>query len=85
MAFPAAQIAFDAIASLANVHYGFNVMELMKVDGMYSYARARNLDESFKFRKFDGFSEVNFNTPGPLGILMQGTNFLRVERKHPAL
>ena len=68
---PGGTDSFDAIA-MANVHYGFNVMELMKVDGMYSYARARNLDESFKFRKFDGF-EVNFNTPGPLGILMQGT------------
>jgi hypothetical protein len=63
--------SFDAIA-MANVHYGFNVMDLMKVEGMYSYARARNLDESFKFRKFDGV-EVNFNTPGPLGTLVQGT------------
>jgi hypothetical protein len=63
--------SFDAIAA-ANVHYGFNVADFMKIDGMYSYARARNLDESFKFRKFDGL-ELNFNTPGPLGILMQGT------------
>jgi hypothetical protein len=68
---PGGTDSFDAIA-MANVHYGFNLMELMKVDGMYSYARARNLDESFKFRKFDGF-EVNFNTPGPMGILVQGT------------
>ena len=68
---PGGTDSFDAIA-MANVHYGFNVMEFMKVDGMYSYARARNLDESFKFRKFDGF-EVNFNTPGPLGTLVQGT------------
>jgi hypothetical protein len=68
---PGGTDSFDAIA-MANVHYGFNVMELMKVDGMYSYARARNLDESFKFRKFDGF-EVNFNTPGPWGMLVQGT------------
>jgi hypothetical protein len=63
--------SFDAIA-MANVHYGFNVMDLVKVDGMYAYARARNLDESAQFRKFDGF-ELNFNTPGPLGSLMQGT------------
>ncbi len=62
---------FDAIA-MANVHYGFNVMDLVKVDGMYAYARARNLDESLRFRKFDGL-EVNFNTPGPLGTLLQGT------------
>ncbi|MGH9494084.1 MAG: hypothetical protein ACRD3B_03735 [Candidatus Sulfotelmatobacter sp.] len=62
---------FDALA-MANVHYGFNVMDLVKVDGMYAYARARNLDESLKYRKFDGL-ELNFNTPGPLGTLMQGT------------
>ena len=63
--------SFDAIA-MANVHYGFNVMDLVKVDGMYAYARARNLDESLQFRKFDGL-EINFNTPGPLGTLLQGT------------
>jgi hypothetical protein len=63
--------SFDAIAA-ANVHYGFNVMDLMKIDGMYSYARARNTEESLQFRKFDGL-EVNFNTPGPLGTLVQGT------------
>ena len=63
--------SFDAIA-MANVHYGFNLMDLMKIDGMYAYARARNLDESLQFRKFDGL-EVNFNTPGPLGTLLQGT------------
>ncbi len=63
--------SFDAIA-MANVHYGFNVMDLMKIDGMYAYARARNLDESLQFRKFDGL-EVNFNTPGPWNTLVQGT------------
>lgn len=63
--------SFDAIA-MANVHYGFNVMDLVKIDGMYAYARARNLDESLRFRKFNGL-ELNFNTPGPLGTLLQGT------------
>ncbi len=63
--------SFDAIA-MANVHYGFNVMDLMKVDGMYAYARARNEQESLQFRKFDGL-ELNFDTPGPLGTLVQGT------------
>jgi hypothetical protein len=63
--------SFDAIAA-ANVHYGFNVMDVMKIDGMYAYARARNLEESFQFRKFDGL-EINFDTPGPLGTLVQGT------------
>jgi hypothetical protein len=63
--------SFDAIA-MANVHYGFNVMDLVRVDGMYAYARARNLDESLRFRKFDGL-ELNFNTPGPWTTLLQGT------------
>jgi hypothetical protein len=63
--------SFDAIA-MANVHYGFNVLDLVKVDGMYAYARARNLDESLQFRKFDGL-ELNFNTPGPWSTLVQGT------------
>ena len=63
--------SFDAIA-MADVHYGFNVLDLVKVDGMYAYARARNLEESLQFRKFDGL-EVNFNTPGPWNTLIQGT------------
>jgi len=68
---PGGTDSFDAIA-MSNVHYGFNVMDLMKFEGMYSYARARNLDESSHFRKFDGV-ETNFNTAGPKGTLIQGT------------
>ena len=63
--------SFDAIA-MANVHYGFHLLDFMKIDGMYAYARARNQEESLRFRKFDGL-EVNFNTTGPLGTLVQGT------------
>ena len=68
---PGGTDSFDAIA-MGNVHYGFNVMDLMKFEGMYSYARARNLDESSHFKKFDGL-ETNFNTAGPKGTLIQGT------------
>jgi hypothetical protein len=68
---PGGTDSFDAIA-MSNVHYGFNVMDLMKFEGMYSYARARNLDESSHFKKFDGL-ETNFNTAGPRGTLIQGT------------
>jgi len=68
---PGGTDSFDAIA-MGNVHYGFNVMDLMKLEGMYSYARARNLDETSHFRKFDGL-ETNFNTVGPMGTLIQGT------------
>ncbi len=68
---PGGTDSFDAIAQ-GNVHYGFNVMDLMKFEGLYSYARARNLYESSHFRKFDGV-ETNFNTAGPKGTLLQGT------------
>ena len=73
--------SFDAIA-MANVHYGFNVMDLVKIDGMYAYARARNLDESLRFRKFDGL-ELNFNAPGPWSTLLQGTVSYAVDGNIP--
>ena len=57
---------------MSNVHYGFNMMDAIKVEGMYAYARARNLSESSQFRKFDGL-ETNFNVAGPMGTLIQGT------------
>jgi hypothetical protein len=68
---PGGTDSFDAIA-MTNVHYGFNMMDLVKFEGLYSYARARNLDESSHFKKFDGL-ETNFNTAGPKGTLIQGT------------
>jgi len=68
---PGGTDSFDAIA-MANGHFGFNMMDVIKVEGMYSYARARNLSESSQFRKFDGV-ETNFNVAGPMGTLIQGT------------
>jgi hypothetical protein len=68
---PGGTDSFDAIA-MANGHFGFNMMDVIKVEGMYSYARARNLSESSQFRKFDGV-ETNFNVAGPYGTLIQGT------------
>lgn len=68
---PSGTDSFDAIA-MGNVHYGFNVMDFIKLEGMYAYARARNLEESKHFGKFDGL-EFNCNTPGPKGTLIQGT------------
>ena len=63
--------SFDVIA-MGNVHYGFNVLDMVKLDGMYSYARARNQQESSHFRLFDGL-ETHINTPGPYGTLIQST------------
>lgn len=63
--------SFDAIA-MGNVNYGFDVMEFLKIQALYSYARARNTDESRKFKEFDGL-ELNISTAGPFGTFVQGT------------
>jgi hypothetical protein len=68
---PGGTDSFDAIA-VGSVNYGFNVMDLFKFEGTYSYARARNLEESRRFKKFDGV-ETNFGTAGPFGTYFQGT------------
>lgn len=68
---PGGTDTFDAIA-MTSAHYGFNVMDLVKFEGLYSYARARNLAESSQFHRFDG-AELNFNTGGPKSTLIQGT------------
>jgi hypothetical protein len=63
--------SFDAIA-MGNVNYGFDVMEFLKFQALYSYARARNTDESRRFKEFDGL-ELNISTAGPFGTFVQGT------------
>jgi hypothetical protein len=68
---PGGTDSFDAIA-MSSAHFGFNVMDMIKIEGLYSYARARDLAESSHFKKFDG-AETNFNVAGPLGTLVQGT------------
>ncbi|MCL4488909.1 MAG: hypothetical protein M1570_12365 [Chloroflexi bacterium] len=68
---PSGYNTFDAVA-IGSVNYGFNIMDFIKFEGMYSYARGRNLDESRRFTKFDGL-ELNFGTAGPWGTYMQGT------------
>lgn len=68
---PGGTDSFDAIA-MGNVSYGFNVMDFLKIEGLYSYARGRDIEESRHFNKFDG-AELNFGTVGPWGTYMQGT------------
>ena len=62
---------FDAVA-IGSVTYGFNILNFIKFDGTYSYARARDTFESRRFKKFDGL-ESNFGTAGPGGTYIQGT------------
>lgn len=68
---PGGTDSFDAIA-MGDVNYGFNVMDLIKFEGLYAYARARNTDESRVFKKFDGV-ELNVSTAGPWGTFIQST------------
>jgi len=62
---------FDAVA-IGSVNYGLNILNFIKWDAVYSYARARNTYESRAFKKFDGL-ESNFGTAGPGGTYIQGT------------
>jgi hypothetical protein len=78
---PSGYDSFDAVA-IGSVNYGFNVMDLIKVEGMYSYARGRNLDESRRFGEFDGL-ELNFGTAGPWGTFVQGTVSYALEGNIP--
>jgi hypothetical protein len=68
---PGGTDSFDAIA-MGHVSYGFNVLDFLKIEGLYAYARARDLEESRQFKEFDGV-ELNFGTAGPWGTYMQGT------------
>jgi hypothetical protein len=62
---------FDAMA-IGTAHYGFNILDAVKFELAYSYARARNIFESPLFKEFDGL-EANFGTAGPFGTYVQGT------------
>jgi hypothetical protein len=62
---------FDAVA-IGSVNYGFDIMNFIKWDAVYSYARGRDTFESRYFKKFDGL-ESNFGTAGPWGTYIQGT------------
>jgi hypothetical protein len=68
---PGGTDSFDAIA-VGSANYGFNLMDFIKLQIKYSYARARNTDESLQFRKFDGL-EFNSGTAGPKGTYIQST------------
>jgi hypothetical protein len=68
---PGGTDSFDAVA-IGSVNYGFNIMDLIKLEARYSYAKARNTDESRIFHKYDGLA-MDFGTAGPFGTYFQGT------------
>jgi hypothetical protein len=67
---PSGVDSFDAIG-LAGVYYGFNVMDLFKLEASYNHAWARNASESSAFRQFDGM-DFDIGTAGPWGTYLQG-------------
>ena len=67
---PAGVDTFDAIG-LAGAYYGFNVLDLFKLEASYNHAWARNLDESTRFQQFDGI-DFDLGTAGPWGTYVQG-------------
>jgi hypothetical protein len=68
---PGGTDTFDSVGVVGG-SYGFNVMELFKLEGVYNHAWGRNLSESGKYRNFDGL-ECALNTAAPWGTLVQGT------------
>jgi hypothetical protein len=68
---PSGTDSFDAVG-VTGVLYGFNVLDLIKVEGMYNRAWGQNLDESRTFKTFDGL-ELDLGTVGPWGTFLQGT------------
>ena len=67
---PSGTDSFDNVG-VASVSHGFNVMDFIKFEGVYTHAWGRNKDESNHFREFDGL-EFDFGTAGPWGTYMQG-------------
>jgi hypothetical protein len=68
---PSGTDAFDDIA-IAGASYGFNVMELVKLEGAYNHAWARNRQESHRFKGFDGL-QFDVGTAAPWNMFLQGT------------
>ena len=62
---PAGADAFDAVG-IASASYGFNVLDVAKLEGAWNHVWARNRDESTRFRQLDGLS-VDLGLAGPLG------------------
>jgi hypothetical protein len=63
--------SFDTIV-IAGAYYGFNLLELAKLQGSYNHAWARNLDESRRFKQFDGLA-LDLGTAGPRGMYVQAS------------
>jgi hypothetical protein len=68
---PSGVDSFDDIADIS-AYYGFNVMDLMKLEGAYSHSWTRNKDEGTAWRQFDGL-DFTIGMAGPFGTFVQGS------------
>ena len=67
---PSGTDSFDNVG-IVSVSHGINILDLIRLEGYYNHAWARNKAESPHFRGFDGL-EADFGTAGPWGVYIQG-------------
>jgi hypothetical protein len=67
---PSGTDSFDHVG-IASVSQGINILDVIRLEGYYNHAWARNQSETNHFRAYDGF-EVDFGTAGPKGTFVQG-------------
>lgn len=68
---PSGADSFDEVTT-AGAYYGFNVMDLAKLQGDYTHAWTRNRDEGNALRQFDGLN-FSIGVAGPFGTFVQGS------------
>jgi hypothetical protein len=61
---------YDEIATLGG-YYGFNVLDLAKLQGSYTHAWTRNKGEGNELKQFDGLN-FSVGVAGPFGTFVQG-------------
>ena len=62
--------AYDEITTLGG-YYGFNVLDLAKLQGAYTHAWTRNRSEGNALKEFDGLN-FSLGVAGPFGTFVQG-------------
>ena len=63
--------AYDEITTLGG-YYGFNVLDLAKLQGAYTHAWTRNKSEGNELKQFDGLN-FSLGIAGPFGTFVQGS------------
>ena len=63
--------AYDEITTLGG-YYGFNVLDLAKLQGAYTHAWTRNESEGNALKPFDGLN-FSLGVAGPFGTFVQGS------------